>query len=332
MVVFRTMSTEKEHPALARELLHSGFFVLRTPLLPFQELMAWSGGLAAAQVWETAIGANAVENAWCHDVQTLRARLLAVVSRPEILHALYVATPSLQAGIEHWKKDPDSKKGLQAERALVRYFARMTTRSTPFGLFSGCSVGPVEGDSETTALRLPDRSKYRLCCRLDFDYLFALTTALRQDRAVEEELYYFPNSSLHKIGDAWYYVESRMSEEKRTHHQVKLGSDPYLEAVIATAQSGATISQLSNAVLQAPGDADPSNEEATEYVLGLIRDNEILLSNLVPLLTGKPPLDDLIDHLETLPSGAATAESLRDIRRRLFVLEQNGFVLRLRRV
>jgi hypothetical protein len=43
-----------------------------------------------------------------------------------------------------WVEFPESKKGLQAERALTRYFMRMTGRSTPFGLFSGCSVGTMQ--------------------------------------------------------------------------------------------------------------------------------------------------------------------------------------------
>lgn len=306
------------------ELTHSNFFVLRTPLLPAEELTGWSDGLIAARTWEETRDATAVESAWIQDVGKLRTRLLSAVSRMEIMHALYVASPSLQTGIEHWKKDPDSKKGLQAERALVRYFERMVARSTPFGLFSGCSVGRVDDEGDGTTLRLTDRSKYRNCCRLDFDYLFALTTALRQDPALEAELRYYPNSSLHKVADAWHYVESRMSGSERSHHLVRIESDSYLDSVIATAEGGATLSELSDAVLRTSGDANPSNEEANEYVLGLVRDNEILVSDLVPLLTGKPPLDDIIDRLETLPSGYGIAESLRDIRGRILALEKKG--------
>jgi len=303
------------------ELTHSKFFALRTPLLPANELTTWSDGLTSRNAYAAGADAEALEDAWKCDVQTLRQRLREIVARPEIGHALYVASPSLRSGIEHWKRDPDGKKGLQAERALVRYFARMAARSTPFGLFSGCSVGEIDDSQNTTTLTLRPQAQYRLCCRLDFDYLFALTEALRRDPLVETELTYWPNTSLHKIADAWYYTESRMSDTKRTHHLVKIESDAYLEAVINEAQDGTTVPQLVQAVLDAPGDADPSEEEAREYVLGLLRENEILISDLTPLLTGTPALDDLIRQLDFIPAGASTAKTLRDVQGRLYSLE-----------
>jgi len=317
------MTAEKQKQQIP-EVSHSGFFALRTPMLPIQELTAWSEGLTAAKTWESEATADVLENAWKQDVQTVRGRLRAILTRPEVRHALYVASPSLQAGIEHWQRDPDSKKGLQAERALVRYFVRMAARSTPFGLFSGYSVGQIAEKADSTALVLEPRSQYRLCCRLDFDYLFALTTALRQDPALEMELRYWPNSSLHKVADAWYYTESRMSDTKRTHHLVKIMSDAYLEAVIGAAQNGATISQLVEAVLKAPGDMEPSQEEAQQYVLDLVRNNEILVSNLSPLVTGPPPLDDIIAVLEELPSGSAAAAILRDVRTKISSIDRAG--------
>ena len=61
-------------------------------------------------------------------------------------------------------------------------------------------------------------------------------------------------------------------------------------------------------------------------MLGLIRHNDFLVSTLVPLLTGKPPLDDIIDQLAVLPSGAGVADSLRNIRHQLLELEKKGLV------
>src|SRR6202023_2928156 len=78
------------------------------------------------------------------DRATPRARLGAMVERPEVAEALFVASPSLVEALDTWGRDPDGKKGLRAERALVRYFLRMASRATPFGLFSGCSTAPID--------------------------------------------------------------------------------------------------------------------------------------------------------------------------------------------
>lgn len=308
----------------SQDFMHSSFFALRTPLLPVEDLTAWSENLTANAAWNAGADSASLARAWADDVSLLRRRLRDVIDRPEILHALYVASPSLQTGIEHWKQDPDSKKGLQAERALVRYFARMAVRSTPFGLFSGCSVGRVDEKEGRNALLLAPRSQYRLFCRLDFDYLFTLTAALRQDKEIEMELRYWPNSSLHKVAGAWHYTESRLTGSRRSHHLVEIESDTYLEAVIEQAREGATILQLMKAVLDAPGDANPSEEEAKEYVLGLIRDNELLVSSLSPILTGTPPLDDIIRQLQSLPSCSASVSALCDIREQIQCLERIG--------
>lgn len=324
LVTLQTIMVREHKSRVPLELSHSQFFALRTPLLPFSELSAWSEALTANQTWAADADPASVEKAWMEDVQLLRGRLRSVIARPEILHALYVASPSLLTGIEHWRRDPDSKKGLQAERALVRYFARMAARPTPFGLFSGCSTGRIDEAGGTTVLHMRPRPQYRLCCRLDFDYLFALTAALQRDPALQMELRYWPNSSLHRIANAWHYTESRLEEAQRTHHLVKIESDPYLEAVLERARTGATVSELVAAVLGAGGDLDPSEEEAQEFVLGLIRENEILTSNLSPLLTGATPLDDAIRQLDTLPSGAVTAGTLRGIREQIQSLEQAG--------
>src|SRR5207237_4921498 len=64
---------------LQDDFVPSGFFALRTPLLPFDELLAWSAGLeAAAACTETSEGlenSEVIEAAWNADCARLRQRL-----------------------------------------------------------------------------------------------------------------------------------------------------------------------------------------------------------------------------------------------------------------
>jgi thiopeptide-type bacteriocin biosynthesis protein len=312
------------HPSVA--IQHSGFFVLRTPLLPMDDFLRWSelpSGLTPARAQDrTAIP----REAWRAEVELLRAKLRLIIERPEILQALFIASPSLSSSVKYWLTAPDSKKGLQAERSLVRYFARMCGRSTPFGLFSGCSVGHIESDCDRpeSELVLECREKYQPTSRLDFDYLFALTTALRNDSALVKELVFWPNASLHRIGDVWHYVESRGLGSRRSHHLVKVYNDDYLQKVIERARAGRRFAELIE-FLQTISDGpdEVSEEEAGAYVSDLIQ-SEILVPSLTPLVTGDSPLDDILAQLSRLPSGTHVATVLRSVKDRLVALDEEG--------
>lgn len=219
----------------------SGSFLLRTPALPFDELCRWSDSATAAQ-GDGADAGTSLRDTWRASVDTLRSRLRDIVSRPEVVQALFIASPSLQSSLAHWRDAPDSRKGLKTERALVRYFARMCGRPMPFGLFSACSHGVVNQDSATTAIALEGRAAYRTTSRLDFDYLFALTAGLRRDPAIGRELTYSANPTLRRLGDVWHVVESRLSGRTRSHHLVKLYNDECLEATIERALTKGTVS------------------------------------------------------------------------------------------
>jgi len=75
--------------------LATDFFVLRSPLLPYDDVAAWSADLEAP----SAVGDPArLETALAADRARLRARLAEIVDRPEVRAALYAAgTTSVQA-------------------------------------------------------------------------------------------------------------------------------------------------------------------------------------------------------------------------------------------
>jgi len=147
----------------------AGFFVLRTPLLAFDELIGWSDGIGARDAAEDA---EKLLKAFEEDCVLLRARLKAIVTRPEVREALFLASPTLDDSIDLWLRAPESERGQEVERTLVRYFQRMAGRPTPFGLFAGCSVGTV---GEDTRLAIGPCAQSRRQSRLDANYLCAGT-------------------------------------------------------------------------------------------------------------------------------------------------------------
>jgi hypothetical protein len=211
----------------------SAFFALRTPLLPFDELLTLGEGLAAASAVKDPAR---LEEALAADRAHLRARLRDLVSRPEIREALFVASPDLDARLDACLREPGSEAGQKMERALVRYFTRMAGRPTPFGLFAGCSVGTI---GAATRLTLAGRSHYRRHTRLDMDFVVALAQALLHESAVQPHLAVFPNSSLYVTPGRICYAEVRRNGKGWTHHKVALARSEYLEATLERARRGA---------------------------------------------------------------------------------------------
>lgn len=269
----------------------SGFFAFRTPLLPLDEVVAWSQEIEAPGVVDDP---NRLEAALAADRRRVRARLVAAMSRPEVRDALFVASPSTDASFDHWRAAPDSEHGQKVERTLVRYFSRMASRSTPFGLFSGCSVGTV---GTATRLVLEERRSYQRHTRLDMDYLCKLTEALASDPALATQLRCRPSSSLYMAAGRWRYAEARFDAGERRYYLVAVEPTEYLDETLARAASdpaGATVSDLARALVSTA--ADVTLDDAHAFIAELVA-AQLLVSDVAPPVTGPEPIHGLIAQL-----------------------------------
>ena len=208
-------------------------------MLAFDELLAWSEGLESQA---TVDDLAALEAALVADRTRLRSRLVTLIDRPVVREALFVASPDLDDSLDVWRREPDSERGGRIERAIVRYFARMCGRATPFGLFAGSSVGSI---GDRTRLVIDVGPGYQRHSRLDADYLFAVADALGRDRALHELFAFRPNSTIYRAGGRIRYVEARVDGKTRTHHLVAVDDSEELHATLARAADGALPSRWS---------------------------------------------------------------------------------------
>lgn len=253
------------------------FFCLRTPLLPHRVWLDWGEGLEAPRS-----AMDRITEALDHDRHLLRARLREWMTRPEIMEALYVASPDLVESLGRWHTDPDSTKGRRVEAALVRYFARMCHRTTPFGLFAGVTTGT---SGTTTCLTLPSKNEWIIRSRLDTGVLCALAERLQEDSVVRERLLYQPNNSLYACGGRLRYGFARNQKGERIYQLAAIGTNEAMEKVLGRANGGATLADLT-AVLVAEGYPE---SEARVYVHQLAQE-QILVADLEPEITGNDTL------------------------------------------
>ncbi len=290
----------------------SGFFVLRTPLLPFTEFLKWGEDLLISDQNISSFSQETFERVR----QQLRRRLQEIVHRPEIREALFLASPSLEERISKWFQELENKNTKKIENSIINYFSRMTGRATPFGLCAGCSIGVFDSKSQ---LRVEKSSKYRRHTRLDAGFLYALSRDLQQLPGVCEQLKYYPNASLYFVAGKFRYVETVFEEKIRKYHLVGVESTEYLNSTIALAQEGAHIETLAQALV----DEDISFIDAKNYIKALI-ENQILVSDLEPLVTGGEPVNDLIHHLKKIPSLTPVTTCLKTLQHSLQEIDRFG--------
>jgi len=293
-------------PERSSAFVPAGFFALRTPLLPFEVLEAWGGGLEAARA-----APDALEQALGRDLQRLRERLREWVKDPVIHEALFVASPVLEESLATWQRAPESEAGQKVERTLVRYFARMAGRATPFGLFAGMSMGPL---AERTRLHLAERTGLSRHTRLDMDYVCALVDKVGRQPEVRRALRYVPNSSLYRAAGRLRFLEVRYRERARSYHLVAVEPSPYLEATLERARGGATVDTLAQAL--AAADPEVSVEEARDFVEELI-DSQLLVSTWNTPLTGPEPVPYLLEQARDIAPLALVRERLGAVQQAL---------------
>src|SRR5262249_37995952 len=290
-----------------------GFFVLRTPLLPFDEFAKWSKGL------ETTAGLDGLErwqDAYASDRELLRKRLRRIFAGPEVREALFLASPNIIERFHLWIDDPDGERGRKIEHVLVRYFSRMTGRATPFGLFAGVSTG-ITGDE--TNLVLTAREHYRRQTRLSMDYLYALTDAITRDPRLRNDLTFRPNTSLYHAADRVHYVETRLNEKLRSYHLVAAEETEHLTSALARALCGATPQALA-AALQ---NGDISSRAARDYIAQLI-DGQVVVPEIGLNISGPEALSPLIEKLHSGKETAEIADGLQNTREELALIDHDG--------
>ncbi|GHI82858.1 lantibiotic dehydratase [Streptomyces xanthophaeus] len=279
----------------------SEFFILRTPLLPLEDLLALGEDLRAPDADGQA---DATERALSHDRRLVRSRLADLCGRPEVREALFLASPSLAESVNAWLRDPDSRRGRKTERALYRYISRMAARPTPFGLLAGWTTGRVDASPDTvTSLSLGARSSYRRRTQISYAYVSALSEALRDHPSVRNGVRFHPNSTLYQAAGRVRYIGEGMKDGYRTHHLFAVAPSAHLFTLLKHAASGARRHELV-AALRAE-DSGITDDDAGDFVDQLI-DHQVLVPELGPSVCGPDAADQFVRQLKNLPDPGPT--------------------------
>ncbi|WP_353721108.1 lantibiotic dehydratase family protein [Dyadobacter sp. 676] len=205
--------------------------------------------------------------------------LIRFFSQPSMLEAIYVASPELYASFIGLLEGRVRTSVAGLLKTLYKYFVRMTSRSTPYGLFAGCAMGEI---SDTTNIRFDETAPPETHVRLDMNYVAEVAEAISRQTEVRSRLKFYPNTSLYRIGDTYRYVECSLNNQKRAYVLASVERSAYLDRVLLAARDGCLVGELIDSVTS----ADIGREEATWYIDALIN-AQILVSELAATVTGQ---------------------------------------------
>jgi thiopeptide-type bacteriocin biosynthesis protein len=247
------------------------FFVIRTPRIPVSQLLSLH-----------------------NDRESTRALILNWLKQEEVIEALYLATPSLLERIGYWKNKPDSPKSRKVEQTLLKYMIRMSSRPTPFGLFSGIHLGQVSSRTNLLSHTLEHDGRKT---RLDMFYLFAIKEQLLKSNVRHDRLSYFPNPSHYFVAEQCRYIEVYQSKETRQYRLSAIEADEYFVFLLNEAKGGTSFNKLVNSFLINYTEANKVDVEA--YVQALI-DESVLLADIPIPFTGKLSNSALLNSLSNI--------------------------------
>lgn len=205
------------------------------------------------------------------------------LASPGVMEAIYLASPSLLERLELWRSKPDSKSGRKVTVALLKYLIRMSSRPTPFGLFSGVAMGSF---ADTTALRPGSLQSDGRKTRLDMFYLATIQQEWAQSPVGQQQLRYTPNTTLYRMGSHLHYIEPYQSASQRQYRLSSVELDEALESMLEIA----TGSKLQSELIQLFCTRHPAAEQqdVVLYIQQLIKEQVLVADLKLSLTSGQP--------------------------------------------
>ncbi|WP_326892055.1 lantibiotic dehydratase (plasmid) [Rhizobium beringeri] len=285
-----------------RQVLCADFVVLRTPLLSWNFIERLGKGLNS---YSASRQNGDVDLALDGDRRLVRRRLRTIAQCNIIKTAIEIASASFSRDLDPWLRGNDAMPP-RIEHTLLRYLTRMGTRSTPFGLFAGLSLGR---QACTTHLVVPARRFHCPVLQLDVGYLDEVMGELSKLSGLRAALRFKANPDLYPVADRLRYVEAQRIGTRRRYKQVDVEPSVHLDAALRRAGylEGATIEQISKAVQEALDRVGA--EEATAFVEQLC-DVGLLMSPLKTVVTGPDPALGLSQLLLKYPEAHLFADRL----------------------
>lgn len=235
------------------------------------------------------------------------------------MEAIYLASPSLYQACMKYNsgKITNEKDRSKLFHSLEKYLLRMGSRSTPFGMFSGCSV--LSWHNAPTDICLQGKPPCRYV-RMDIAFLCKLSRFLIGIKDIREAVLFTVNDSLYQTGNEHRFFEYIQTGDTENYRLSSVLASDYLSGVLKIARDGVRIGEMAAWLLT----QGYSQNDADAFVQEMI-DCRLLVSELEPNVCGEECFASIIDVLKARLDGRPQApwdlvHLLDEIRQRLVAI------------
>lgn len=263
---------------MRKEFFISNFYFLRVPKLP----------ISIAKALNERVSFNHLEE-----------YLKQQYNDDEFRQAIFLASSDLFKETEKWRLGNSPIKE-QLLKTIYRYAIRMSMRPTPYGLFSGISIGTINRDLEDSSIII--NKNYGIKHRLDMECLTEISSIVANDPVIKEKLMYSLNTTLYKQGKNYKFYQQRNCNGKRHHFLSVVKADSNVEFIQRLLEKSVSYKTLLEEFLK-----KGATLLQAEKFIGQLIDNQLIISEIGPNVIGRDFLSTLVDKLTSI-----------DIERRFF--------------
>ncbi len=240
--------------------------------------------------------------------------LRAIHHDPRIRLALIVGSRSAYEGWERGATGSGVDARLRGK--LLRYLIRMSTRPTPYGLFSGVALATFGTKTDLAIAPSPPCRR----TRPDMGWLLKFAARLEARPEVRRHLKMFTNSTAQVRAGRVMLADKVPRKEEEPTAEVSVRATAVVRKVLALAQHGIPYRELLGHIVESTGAAEPK----VEKLLSELWEQTILLTDLVPSSTTLDPARRLAERLGPIDAAQKESLALSDILTRLSAWDDLG--------
>ncbi|MFN3851130.1 MAG: lantibiotic dehydratase [Spirosomataceae bacterium] len=244
-------------------------------------------------------------NDTCPNVIEAEVFLRKVFSQKLLEEAVFIASPNLYQRFKSWLNGEVITEKSKLIQTLFKYYLRACSRCTPYGMFAGCAVGQF-ADETTIDFEENELNKYN---RIDNNYLVEIVNTLLRNQSIRRQIKFYPNNTIYQINDKFHYLFYLIQDGKRSYSICSFENSEFVKIILRNAQKGILIDELINFITN----EEISYEDAEQFINQLI-DEQILISEIEPTITGNDFLSNLIQKLSKIRINDDVLDSLKEMR------------------